>query len=396
VRLLMLCDFPSELLAHSPDELWSERFLPTPVLNLLEGFSSMPDIEPWVLSFSRERAVSGCLWGRVRVRVVRVPKGTGLSTGYFLRIPIVRAVVRRLEPDIVHGQGVEAGYAWLAVNQPRPAIITLHGVLGFTAQLRTGGVYPRLARAIQWVTMKRATDVIAISEAVARWIRGHSKARAHLLPNPVHPSFYSLPPTSEPEFDFLYVGRICPEKGLMDAIEALRELDRRGLPVKLGVVGRESGHGGYLRRCAQVASALQRSSVTFLGPQPTLLPLRRARALILPSYGESFSMAAAEASAAGRPVVAYKTGGVPSVVIHERTGLLVEPGDIRALADAMGTLVLNSALAHSLGREARKRAAAWHRDRVCQLTIELYRELIFRRSRESQRAPVTDAYSRVL
>jgi glycosyltransferase involved in cell wall biosynthesis len=303
--------------------------------------------------------------------------------------------VKRLRPDIVHGQGVEAGYAWLAVNQPRPSIITLHGVLGFTAQLRTKGVYPRLARTIQWATMRRATDVIAISEAVARWVNAHSQARVHLLPNAVHPSIYSVPPASEAQFDFLYVGRICPEKGLMDAIEALRELDQRGLSVRLGVVGRGSGHSGYLQRCAEVASGLRRSSVTFLGPQPILAVIRRALALILPSYGENFSMAAAEASAAGRPVVAYKSGGVPSVVVHQRTGLLVEPGNVRALADAMAALVSNTALAHSLGHEARKRAAAWHRDRVCQLTAELYRELIFRRSRHSQQTCVADGYGAV-
>jgi glycosyltransferase involved in cell wall biosynthesis len=73
----------------------------------------------------------------------------------------------------------------------------------------------------------------------------------------------------------------------------------------------------------------------------------------MPSFTESFGVAALEASATGIPVVATKVGGVPEVVVHGTTGLLVERGDISQLADALEKLILDPGLREKMGRAGR-------------------------------------------
>ena len=86
--------------------------------------------------------------------------------------------------------------------------------------------------------------------------------------------------------------------------------------------------------------------------------LARATVFVLPSHAEGLPMSLLEAMAAGCPVVATAVGGIPDLVSHGVNGLLVEPGDAQALADAVGRVLADPKLARSLGRAARATVAA--------------------------------------
>ena len=78
---------------------------------------------------------------------------------------------------------------------------------------------------------------------------------------------------------------------------------------------------------------------------------------VVPSiWPEPLSLAAVEAMACGRPVVASATGGLPEVVIDGETGLLVPAGDVGALRDALRALLSDPVLRRRLGEAARRRA----------------------------------------
>ena len=89
-----------------------------------------------------------------------------------------------------------------------------------------------------------------------------------------------------------------------------------------------------------------------------------------------------EAAASGLPLVATEVGGVPEVVIHEETGLLVPPSDPVGLADAICRLVDDSELRITLGRNAR-RFVEQHFDvgRLAKQTAALYAEVLVERGR---------------
>jgi glycosyltransferase involved in cell wall biosynthesis len=71
---------------------------------------------------------------------------------------------------------------------------------------------------------------------------------------------------------------------------------------------------------------------------------------------ETLGVAAIEASAMGIPVIASNIGGIPEVVEHNVTGILTEPGDSGAIADALMLLMRNEGLRSAMGRAARKKA----------------------------------------
>ncbi len=82
--------------------------------------------------------------------------------------------------------------------------------------------------------------------------------------------------------------------------------------------------------------------------------LARACAFVWPGYGEAYGLAYLEAQAAGLPVVACKTAGVPEVVVDGRTGILTSADDASVLAQAIDALTENDALRRSLGQNARE------------------------------------------
>ena len=93
---------------------------------------------------------------------------------------------------------------------------------------------------------------------------------------------------------------------------------------------------------------------------------------VLPSRREGLGVASLEAMAAARPVVASRVGGLAEAVVHERTGLLVPPGDPRALGEALIRLLRDDALRERLGAAGPDRIAEGF---AAEQMIEAYEKL---------------------
>jgi D-inositol-3-phosphate glycosyltransferase len=190
-------------------------------------------------------------------------------------------------------------------------------------------------------------------------------------PLPAAPSLRArLAPDGAPLL--LYVGRLVTFKGLDHLLDALALLNRG-----MGVVRWELGNGHQLpssiphlprlllagdgphrpsleRRARELGIA---DRVHFLGPLANAdLPRYHAvsDAFVIPSTDhETFCIAACEAMACARPVIAARTGGLPEVVRDDETGYLVPPGDAPALAERIGALLDDAALRARLGANGR-------------------------------------------
>jgi glycosyltransferase involved in cell wall biosynthesis len=108
---------------------------------------------------------------------------------------------------------------------------------------------------------------------------------------------------------------------------------------------------------------------------PALLPCLNL--LVHPATMEGLGIILLQASASGLPVVASAAGGIPEAVVHQETGLLVPPGDPRALASAVSSLLADPARAHSMGQAGRRRIkSAFSVDRMVAGNLEVYQELL--------------------
>jgi len=171
------------------------------------------------------------------------------------------------------------------------------------------------------------------------------------------------------------VGRFVAYKGYTYLLEAARLVHEATPEVHWVLVG-----DGELRSEleAQRRSLGLESRVHFTGWRediPDILAL--ADLFVLPSLGEHFGRVLIEAMATGKAVVATDAGGVPEVVIHGETGLLVPPAQPRPLADAVLTLLSDPDRARRLGEAGRLRVVAeFSLSRHVEAVEALYKELL--------------------
>ncbi len=175
--------------------------------------------------------------------------------------------------------------------------------------------------------------------------------------------FRSTDPGRNPA-TFLATGRFVEKKGAHLTLLAFAEAWRKVPAVRLRMIG-----DGPLRpMCEQIARALGLDrAVTFLGSQSHAIvgeEMRGARAFLQHSIRgsdgdcEGTPVAILEAQATGLPVIATRHAGIPGVVIEGNTGLLVDEGDVRAMAERIQQLAEDGPLATALGAAGRSRVLA--------------------------------------
>ena len=189
-----------------------------------------------------------------------------------------------------------------------------------------------------------------------------------------------LPPTGP---FLLCVGRLDEQKGHPTLIESMRLVLRQEPDARLVVVG------GAQQSGAEYAAALRRQAsdpeldgrIIFTGERTDVPRLMAACDLfVMASRWEGFGLVFVEAMAAGKPVVATNVSGIPEVVLHEQTGLLVPPDDSPALAAAILRLCADPGERRRLGNAGYERVHLhFTADRMVEETLEIYREALAER-----------------
>lgn len=143
------------------------------------------------------------------------------------------------------------------------------------------------------------------------------------------------------------VGWLTDVKGHIYLIEAVAKLKQDFPSLHLVIIGSGDRHDALLQQADLLGL---RDAVHFLGYRDDVEPCLAGMDLfVLPSLNEGMGRALIEAMAAGLPVIASHVGGIPAVISHERTGLLVPPGDANALAVALRRLLDRPEWAAQLG-----------------------------------------------
>jgi phosphatidylinositol alpha-mannosyltransferase len=299
-------------------------------------------------------------------------RGSRVAVGGSVRIPFndsvapialdprvvrrTRDTIAEFRPDVVHVH--EPAVPWVSLAASLDPLAPLVGT--YHAWSQRDRAY-RVAASVLRRVARRLDARIAVSEAARAYhsrALGLSERDFRVVPNAVDVDRFAtaapipgdLPPT------LLFVGRLERRKGLEQLIRAFMILKTERSDVRLLVVG----EGPERDRCQALVPARLRSDVVFLGRvEAEDLPrfFRSADVFVSPALGgESFGIVLLEAMAAGTAVVASDIPGYRSVLRHELHGRLVPPGDPRALATAIGTLLDNPSLLEAMGREGQAAA----------------------------------------
>ena len=209
-----------------------------------------------------------------------------------------------------------------------------------------------------------ATLIIAVSDGVAEYLQLFPQARGkiHVVPNGVNPERFPLPTRrmflAQQSKTLGFMGTLKPWHGVDQLIKAFESLHNDDYNIRLLIVGDGPEYKALKK---QVETAGLNSVVSFTG---AVAPDQVAKYLSQMDIGVApypqnntfyFSpLKVYEYMAAGLPVVASRIGQIATLINHESTGLLYEPGDIKALTAALERLINDSVWTKTLGRNARK------------------------------------------
>jgi glycosyltransferase involved in cell wall biosynthesis len=229
-----------------------------------------------------------------------------------------------------------------------PYVVTLHGS---DVRLAVGsGVARRLFHAV----VTRSAAITAVSTWLARGARELAgDVAVTVAPMPVLADLFFADGSRDAD-RLLFVGKLSPQKGLDRLLRAMASM--RGRP-RLTVVGAGRVDDAHLRALAESLGLVDRITWLPILTQPELAAeYRRAAIHVIPALDEGLGLTAVESLLSETPVVAFESGGVPDVVLHETTGLLVPPGDEQALAAALDRLLADDRLRSTMGAAGRAHA----------------------------------------
>ena len=224
--------------------------------------------------------------------------------------------------------------------------------------------YARAARA------RSVSQFLAVSSAVAQ----RNQLAEGSVPFQVVPNFIPhaiLADVAEvagpagPDAPLVFVGDLSKDKGVDVLLAAYAQLDS---PPPLRLAGRRAGAALDLPPGAEVLDELTHPEVLAL--------MRGARAVVVPSvWPDPCPTVVLEAMALGRPVVAAASGGIVDMVTDGRTGHLVPPGDVPALAAALRGVIANPERSYRLGLAGRGAVVEFTDARVVPLVESIYHRL---------------------
>lgn len=230
----------------------------------------------------------------------------------------------------------------------------------------------------QWIrsTFQRAELFVVLSTHWRDFYAnrlGIDPARIRVLWNPTRMPLEVPHREGRDRVHFVYLGLVSRAKGAFDLVEAVRGLPRSLQErIRITVAG-----NGELERLREAATSLdaQVAVLPWISETQRDELLRQADVYVLPSYFEGVPMSILEAMAAGVPVLSTRVGGIPEIVAHEHSGVLIEAGDIADLRRQIERLATDEPLRLKLGHAARQAAERFDVRRYGRELIDQYRAL---------------------
>jgi glycosyltransferase involved in cell wall biosynthesis len=265
---------------------------------------------------------------------------------------LIEKVLSRNHVDLVHFHGLD--FHRYVPDTRVPMLATLHLPIDW---------YPQEVFRLKSVVLNCVTKAQAHSQPLSTTLP--------VIENGIDLARYRACLSCPREY-LLFIGRVCPEKGIHLALEAAHQLD---WPIFIvGPVHPFESHQQYFRQQVQPLLDSKRRYVGPIGLDEKVQLLSKARCLLIPSLvAETSSLVAMEAASCGTPVVALRSGALPEIVEHAKTGFIVDSADelVRSIKqiDSIDPAVCRA--------EAERRFDA---ERMVQEYLDLYKSLTKRRA----------------
>jgi len=360
IKVLWICHFsdPSIQKFIKP---WKQvtQFAPW-ISNTIPIFENRPDIELHIISPHeyiygiREYVDQGVhyhffnpyipVWGRHWPGLFK----WDVWTDYAKNKRIVRKIVDKIKPDVIHLQGAENPYYSATVIPllgKLPIVVNLQRInLEFLKQ-------DNLRAKIERTILNNATFFTIRTTTMERDIKAYRSDAKVLWASNARPTL--VPISVNKEFDLVYFARVSKEKGIEDLIKAMGLVHSKLPHIKLCIIGGASDR--YKEYLHEMAKALQiDNDIIWKGYLPSLVKVHneasKAKVSVLPTYNDIIPGTIIESMQLGLPVVSYKAGSIPELNEEEENVLLSEIGDIEGLANNITRLLSDEELYNTMSK----------------------------------------------
>lgn len=214
--------------------------------------------------------------------------------------------------------------------------------------------------------IKKATFVVAISSycrsQLYRWCDYSDWRKIHVIHCGLDSVFLETEISSvSGENRLVCVGRLCPQKGQLLLVEAIRRLKDRGIDCQLTLVGDGELRQTIMDLAKNLGVDSQIRITGWLSSDDVKKEISQAKLMVLPSFAEGLPVVIMESLALGIPVVATYVAGIPELVTDGESGWLVTPGDIDALTETLiKALTTPVEILQQMGKRGREKVIQNH------------------------------------
>lgn len=291
------------------------------------------------------------------------PKGVNLPL-----LARMRDQIRKSAPDLLHVHGLQSEglYGLMAGRLAgcKNILVTVHGLASDTVEMNS---LKRILYKyfVEPFTLRHVDYVYCVCKYASN--RPIIRKNARKLLDPVHTGIAPVVPSKsrsqlrrelglpQGKMVGILVGRIVRDKGFAEMSAVMHELYQRGEDrAQFGIVG----EGGYMDELNQkLKHEIAAGYVRLYGRRNDVGDLLFASDFfILPSWHENFPISLLEAAHAGLPAIATQVGGIPEIIDHGRTGLLVLENNPSSLSGAIDQFINNPDQVCQMGRNAKEKA----------------------------------------
>jgi glycogen(starch) synthase len=307
--------------------------------------------------------------------------GYHLENSYWVSMQL-KKLVKQYRFDVIEFSETRAEGFFFNLKRNRPPyVVRFHTSEGFCHQLNAMRFnFDRLwVRMMETFWIVRASAAIGISkDIVAKYRNFYNLDLSEVpnIPNPIDLT-YSLGPNqaSDAQPMVLFVGRFEVRKGPHIFAKAIPLILARLPMTEFYFVGNDSGLKRVCEEFLVESGAMHKVRLVDKIPRDEVYRHYAQTAVcVFPSLWENFPYTCLEAMAMGCPVVASNVGGFAEIIVNGQSGILVEPGDPEALADAVCNLLEQKELREAFGSEGPKRVRYLCDPlKVAELTLDVYR-----------------------
>jgi len=350
---------------------------------LVKGLGQLPDLDLHVVccdpavrqDFTESR-------DGATVHFLSCPDRLNHLTNWFVARRRIARLLNRLQPDLVHAQGLGLATAAAADTQ-QPWAVTLHGVIwkesGLThaspARWLRGRFFARQA----YRQLLGVPNIFVISDYAAAMLPPDRPYRTFRINNPVGEEIFRLRnrPTSP---HILVVGGLRHRKDPLTAIQVFERVVTAVPEATMDLLGPDSNTPLDQAVADDVASRGLDDKVRLLGLVPDKKlweEYERAAVLLLTSKEETAPVALGEACAVGLPAVGTDAGGIPTMIHDGETGFVRPVGDTAGLAERIVAILTDAPLRDRLAARAREVGhQEYALDRITEQTLAAYRTIV--------------------